>query len=789
MRVRQNMRRLGLKVAATSVVALSVACGGGGGDGGGGGVTPPPPTRVPASVTFEGGNTVSGTVGTAVGTQIAVVVRTADNLPVPGTTVTFSASAGSIATTSAQTDANGRASAGTWTLGNTSGTQTLTAQAGSVSAQLSATAAAGAATKLEIVTALPGSVRAGDVITPAPSVRARDQFDNIVNRGGTVVTVTLQAGTGTLGGAQATTDANGLATFSALTLSGQVSAGPRTLAFSSPGLPTINSAPVALEAGSAATITLQNVPSGARAGVAIAPGIIATLADQFQNPVTRPTQVTATVVSGGGTLSGATATSDLTGSATFSSLSLDGVIGTRVLRFSADQVNTTTGNIILSPGDPAQLTVTSQPTIIENTLPFPAPIVVRVTDRFGNGVGGGSRTVSAALGTGGGTLIASPVSTDAVGVATFSSLRIVGSEGPRILIFSTAGLNPANSAAIQLIAGPPRSMSFFQTPSGNVVSGMPFVQQPALQLADTSGNVVRQAGTLVRATLLDAPGQLLNDVAVTNSSGLAIFEQLTFVPANAFPPATLRLRFTSGAQAAVTTGNVNIQPPQASAVRSVAYGATAQRLFVIDQGQSLPLSAVARDLVGQPLPSVSMVYSSGSSSIASVRSSGAITGEGAGSTWVRAFGSGQPGIMDSVYVTVTRDATAPVIGTTQIAPIPMRDGVTAGFQIVLDTRDATVGAATIVMSMPPELVNGISWQGASGTIISIDSRLNALRISLVSATGVKGIIPIAQITLTSGPPETFALNREIVITPFQVVDVSLQDITTRSTGVNIPLIP
>lgn len=789
MRVRQNIRRLGLTVAATSVVALSVACGGGGGDGGGGGVTPPPPTRVPASVTFEGGNTVSGTVGTAVGTPIAVVVRTADNLPVPSTTVTFSASAGSIATTSAQTDANGRASAGTWTLGNTSGTQTLTAQAGSVSAQLSATAAAGAAAKLEIVTALPGSIRAGDVITPAPSVRTRDQFDNIVNRGGTVVTVTLQAGTGTLGGAQATTDANGLATFSALTLSGQVSAGPRTLAFSSPGLPTISATPVALEAGSAATITLQNVPSGARAGVAIAPGIIATLADQFQNPVTRPTQVTATVVSGGGTLSGATATSDLTGSATFSSLSLDGVIGTRVLRFSADQVNTTTGNIILSPGDPAQLTVTSQPTIIENTLPFPAPIVVRVTDRFGNGVGGGTRTVSAALGTGGGTLIASPASTDAVGVATFSSLRIVGSEGPRILVFSTAGLNPANSAAIQLIAGPPRSMSFFQTPSGNVVSGMPFVQQPALQLADTSGNVVRQAGTLVRATLLDAPGQLLNDVAVTNSSGLAIFEQLTFVPANAFPPATLRLRFTSGSQAAVTTGNVNIQPPQASAVRSVAYGATAQRLFVIDRGQTLPLSAVARDLVGQPLPSVSMVYSSGSSSIASVRSSGAITGEGAGSAWVRAFGSGQPGIMDSVYVTVTRDATAPVIGTTQISPIPMRDGVTAGFQIVLDTRDATVGAATIVMSMPPELVNGISWQGASGTIISVDSRLNALRISLVSATGLKGIIPVAQITITSGPPETFALNREIVITPFQVVDVSLQDLTTRSTGVNIPLIP
>ncbi len=94
MRVRQNMRRWGRLFATTGVVTFAIACGGGGGDGGGGGVTPPPPTRVPASVTFEGGTTVSGTVGTAIGTTIAVTVRTADNLPVPSTTVTFSVSAG-----------------------------------------------------------------------------------------------------------------------------------------------------------------------------------------------------------------------------------------------------------------------------------------------------------------------------------------------------------------------------------------------------------------------------------------------------------------------------------------------------------------------------------------------------------------------------------------------------------------------------------------------------------------------------------------------------------------------
>ena len=778
-------------VVAGLSLALSVTCvacgGGGGGDGGGGGVTPP--VRVPASVTFDGGNSAAGTVGAALGTTIAVTVRTSDNLPVPRTLVTFSASAGALTTTSATTDDNGRASAGTWTLGTTAGSQTVTAQAGAASAQLVASAAAAAAAKLEIVTPLPALVRAGVVISPAPSVRTRDQFNNIVARAGTAVVASLQAGTATLGGVDATTDANGVATFSALTMGGLVSGGARTLAFSSAGLPPLAAAPVLLEAGAAAVIALQNIPATARAGVAVAPGIIATVSDQFTNPLARPTPVTASLAQGGGLVSGGTATTDGAGQAVFPSLAIEGVVGSKQLRFAAEQVSVTTATIALFPGDPAALFVTSQPTRVENTVPFPAPILVRISDRFGNGVGGAGRDVTMSVGSGGGVLLAGVARTDAVGVATFNGVRLIGSVGPRTLLFSTIGLSPASSAPIQLDAGPPRSIAFFQPPSGTIIVGVPFNQQPALQLADTSGNVVLTAGTLVRATVLDASGQLLNDVATTNANGLAIFEQLTFLSADAFPPPTLRLRFSSGAQAAVVTGNVNIQPAQASAVRTVAYGATAQRLFIVDPDATLNISAVARDLLGAPLPGVPLVYNSVSSAVATVRSTGVITGVAGGSTWVRAFGAGAPSILDSVYVTVPRDPTAPVVSTTQIAPITVRAGVTAGFDVVLDTRNETVGAATILMGMPPEFVNNINWQGSQGTIISFDSRFNTLRISLVAASGLKGIFTIARVTITSGAPESFFLNREIVITPLEMVDVSLRDLAPRSTGVNIPLVP
>ncbi|MCC6929133.1 MAG: Ig-like domain-containing protein [Gemmatimonadaceae bacterium] len=772
---------------ALAAATIVTACGGG---GGGDGPTPPPPVRVPASVTFDNGSTVSGPVATAVPGTIAVTVKASDNLPLANTSVTFSVSSGTLSAASATTDASGRATAGTWTLGNTAGTQTLTATAGSVSAQLSATAIAGAPATMEIVTALPATIRAGAPIVPPPVVRTRDQFNNIVNRAGTVITASLQAGTGTLGGATATTDASGNATFSALTLGGLVSAGPRTIGFSTTGATTLTAPPVALEAGLTSTITLANVPGVARAGVPIAPGIVARLVDSFGNPMTRTTTVTASIASGGGTVNGATATTNAQGDATFASLSIEGVTGNRTLRFSADQVSATTGTIALAAGDAAELRVTSQPTVVQNTLPFPSAVQVRVTDRFGNGVSDAARGVAASIASGGGVLLGATSQTDAVGVASFPALRLIGSAGARTLAFTTAGLATATSAAIQLDAGPPRFVAFFQQPSGSITVGVPLLQQPALQLADTSGNIVRTEGATVRATPLDATGELLNDVAVTDAQGVARFEQLTFLSATSFPPPTMRLRFTSGAQAAVVTGNLTLQNAPGSAVQSIQYGTNSQRLFLLDPGATLNISATARDLLGNALPQVPIVYSSVNANAASVRASGNITGVAGGSSWVRAFGAGSPSIRDSVYVTVPRDPTAPIVTTTQIAPIPVRNGVTAGFDIVLDTRATTVGAATILVGIPNEVVAGVNAQALVGNVtVGLDAGLNTLRISLAAPSGLSGIVPIVRVTITSSTPFGFLFNREITINPYEMYDTNLQNLAPRSTGVNIPLVP
>lgn len=185
-----------------------------------------------------------------------------------------------------------------------------------------------------------------------------------------------------------------------------------------------------------------------------------------------------------------------------------------------------------------------------------------------------------------------------------------------------------------------------------------------------------------------------------------------------------------------------------------------------------------------------MVYTSANAAVVDVASNGTLRAMAPGSAWVRAFGAGSPSVRDSVYVTVPRDATGPVVMTTQLVPIVVRPGLSHDFDLVLDTRGTTVGAATILVGVPQELVknSGIAWQGSPGTQIGFDTGFNTLRISYVNATGATGQVVLAKIRINTGQPDFF-VDREIVITPQEVVSVNLVNLAGRATGVNIPLVP
>ncbi len=156
----------------------------------------------PAMAAFEGNDQTAG-VGTAVSVAPAVKLLDGAGNPVAGVTVTFSAnSGGGVAGGVATTGSDGIARVGSWTLGGTLGTQTLTATANSATAfqgnpvAFSATAVAGppspAHSSLE---ALQSSIAAGSG-TATIRVTVRDQYGNPVS--GAAVTLAVSGNGNTL---------------------------------------------------------------------------------------------------------------------------------------------------------------------------------------------------------------------------------------------------------------------------------------------------------------------------------------------------------------------------------------------------------------------------------------------------------------------------------------------------------------------------------------------------------------------------------------------------------------
>ena len=87
---------------------------------------------VATQIALNGGDAQSAVAGSAVSTAPSVIVKDANNNPVSGVSVAFAVATGggSVTGGSATTNANGIATAGSWRLGTTAGTNTLTVTSG-----------------------------------------------------------------------------------------------------------------------------------------------------------------------------------------------------------------------------------------------------------------------------------------------------------------------------------------------------------------------------------------------------------------------------------------------------------------------------------------------------------------------------------------------------------------------------------------------------------------------------------------------------------------------------------
>ena len=475
------------------------------------------PPRV-GSLAVNAGNNQSGVAGSALTTPPSLVARDAAGAAVEGVTVFFTvlSGGGSVAQSSAVTNAQGIASAGTWTLGSTSGTQLLSAQVPQIGVAnnplvFSATATAGSPASLSALSATQQTALVGTVVTSAPRVVVRDAAGNPIAN--VTVTFAITAGGGQLTGATQTTNAQGVATVG----SWQVGPTPGTniVTASVAGVPSISFTAAGTAGAPTQIIKTEGDAQSAPVNrpVPIAPQV--RVLDAAANPVAG-IDVVFTVGSGGGSVVVGTVTTNADGRAAVGSWILGPTLGANTLVATVANVGTVTFTATATGGAATSMQPISpvtQPGVAGTAATSPPSVVVR--DAQGNPVAG--VTVTFAVTAGGGTLSGATQVTGATGVATVTSWTFG----------AVAGLNTVTASATALASvifnatttGVPSLVAVFNGNNQGAVQNTAVLTPPSVRVTDNGGQGV--AFVPVTFAVTAGGGSLTNGSVQTDATGVA----------------------------------------------------------------------------------------------------------------------------------------------------------------------------------------------------------------------------------------------------------------------------
>ncbi|HEX8384538.1 MAG TPA: cadherin-like domain-containing protein, partial [Rubricoccaceae bacterium] len=237
--------------------------------------------------------------------------------------------------------------------------------------------------------------------------------------------------------------------------------------------------------------------------------------------------VTDAIASGGGTLGGtATATTNASGTATFTDLAIAGTVGDRTLSFSAAGLTGATSDTIsLTAGAVVQLALTAPATAAAGTA---ESVTVRALDASGNVVTGYTGTVRFTSTDAAATLPADYTFTASdAGAKTLSvTFRTAGSPTLTVTDVDVAGLTDTETVAVS--AGSPAQLAFTVQPS-NVVAGAAISPAVQVTILDGFGNVVTGATDNVTVAIGTNPsgGTLSGTTTVAAVNGVATFSNLS----------------------------------------------------------------------------------------------------------------------------------------------------------------------------------------------------------------------------------------------------------------------
>lgn len=484
----------------------------------------------PATIAALQGDSQAVTAGLAV--PVAPKVKVTDQFGnlVTGHGVTFQVTAGggSVTGGSATTDAAGTAALTSWTLGDSAGSNTVTATVAGTSLNRKFTAT-GLRPVLTLSTPPSSTAQSGVILAQQPVVQVTDGQGNAVPLGNRLVTASITGGgDSVLGTSPVATDSTGLATFTDLAVAGPV--GSPTMTFSSPGMVSVTSSAITLGAGPAAVVNVydgNNQTTVAGFPVAVPPAV--QLTDQQGNPIPGH-GVTFAVTQGGGSITGASQTTDAQGIARVGSWTLGPSNGTNQLTATVADPGIT--------GNPVTFTATAAPPMLHLATPpppwtlsgatlSPQP-VIQIQDENGNNIALSGKVVTVSLTSGSGTLSGTTsATTDAGGKATWSDLVLTGPVGPYTLSFSATGMQTVSSA-ISITTGPPTTLALNGGGGQSAQAGTTLPVAPSVKVTDANSNPVGGIPVLFQVTA--GGGSVTGASATTDGSGVATVGSWTLGP-------------------------------------------------------------------------------------------------------------------------------------------------------------------------------------------------------------------------------------------------------------------
>jgi len=343
-------------------------------------------TVVPGAATgmlIHEGNAQTAEVGTSVAVAPAVRITDSNSDPIPNLVVDFAVTygGGSATGTTDTTDATGVASVGSWTLGTTAGQNILEAtSAGLQPVAFTATGLAGAAANLAISSGDGQTGTGGAALAQPLIVLVTDQNDNPVSQ----VDVTWATTFGSLDLTTSQTNTQGLAQTS-WTLDADSTNQTATATVS--GLdPVTFSATLSVGATDITINEGNNQTATVASAVEVNPSVSVT--DGGGNPLI-DVEVTFAVESGGGSITGETATTDGEGMASVGSWTLGEIAGANTLSATVTGLDpvTFTATGVADAADTVAI-ISGDNQTAEAGQALASPLVVEVQDQYGNAVSG-----------------------------------------------------------------------------------------------------------------------------------------------------------------------------------------------------------------------------------------------------------------------------------------------------------------------------------------------------------------------------------------------------------------